>query len=170
MNWDAIGSIGEIIGAIAVVVSIVYLSTQVRSNTRATRATAGFEAAHSWAGTNEAVLTLDQDFKSRLIESCSPDSTWNDFTPEERRDISVFHRALFQKLEGQYFLLKYGVLDEGIWVKRSRWAANLISLPFYKEWWQQEKNQLIYSDEFCQEIETIEGSPLQVAGVEDAAM
>lgn len=30
MNWDAIGTIGEIIGATAVVVSLVYLATQIR--------------------------------------------------------------------------------------------------------------------------------------------
>jgi len=32
MNWDAIGSIGEIAGAIGVVVSLVYLATQIRQN------------------------------------------------------------------------------------------------------------------------------------------
>lgn len=34
MNWDAIGAIGEIIGAIAVVVSLVYLAIQIRQNTQ----------------------------------------------------------------------------------------------------------------------------------------
>jgi len=33
MNWDAIGSIGEIIGAIATVATLLYLSLQIRSNT-----------------------------------------------------------------------------------------------------------------------------------------
>lgn len=30
MNWDAIGAIGEIIGALAVVVTLIYLSRQIR--------------------------------------------------------------------------------------------------------------------------------------------
>ena len=168
MDWEAIGAVGEIIGAIAVVVSIVYLSTQIRSNTRATKASAGFEAAHSWASTNEVVLGLDPGFKAKTIESYSPNSTWNDFTPEERLDISILHRTLFQKLEGQYYMLKYGFLDEGIWAKRSKWAASLISLPFYKEWWEQEKKQHIFSDEFTQVIEAIEGTDFQAAGLENA--
>ena len=37
MNWDAIGSIGEIIGAIATVATLLYLSLQIRSNTRVTK-------------------------------------------------------------------------------------------------------------------------------------
>lgn len=168
MNWEAIGALGEIVGALAVVISIVYLSTQIRSNTRATKASAGFEAAHSWASTNEWLVGIDPNFKSKVVESYLPESNWNDFTPEERLDITVMNRALFQKLEGQYFLLKYDFLDEGIWAKRSKWAASLISLPFYKVWWEQEKTQHIYSDEFIEAIEDVEAFEMQAAGAEDA--
>ena len=38
MNWDAIGAIGEVCGAIAVVVTLVYLAGQLRQNTRALQA------------------------------------------------------------------------------------------------------------------------------------
>ena len=40
MNWDALGAIGELLGAIVVVVSVVYLASQVRQNTAASRAEA----------------------------------------------------------------------------------------------------------------------------------
>ena len=33
MNWDAIGAIGEVLGAVAVVASLVYLAIQIRQNT-----------------------------------------------------------------------------------------------------------------------------------------
>jgi len=32
MNWDAIGAIGEIVGALAVVLSLIYLATQIRAS------------------------------------------------------------------------------------------------------------------------------------------
>ena len=32
MNWDAIGALSELLGATAVVVSIIYLALQVRQN------------------------------------------------------------------------------------------------------------------------------------------
>jgi len=39
MNWDAIGAIGEIVGAIAVVVSLAYLAVQIKqSNAASARA------------------------------------------------------------------------------------------------------------------------------------
>jgi hypothetical protein len=45
MNWDAIGAIAELLGAVGVIASLVYLATQIRQsreqmgeNTRALRA------------------------------------------------------------------------------------------------------------------------------------
>ena len=37
MNWEAIGAIGEIVGAAAVVFSLTYLALQLRANTRTMR-------------------------------------------------------------------------------------------------------------------------------------
>src|SRR3954451_22793865 len=37
MNWDAISAIGQIVGAFGVIVSVIYLAQQVRSNARQTR-------------------------------------------------------------------------------------------------------------------------------------
>jgi hypothetical protein len=38
INWDAIGAIGEIVGALGVMVTVGYLAIQVRQNTFASRA------------------------------------------------------------------------------------------------------------------------------------
>ena len=40
MNWDAIGAIGEVIGALAVFITLGYLAIQIRQNTKAVRASA----------------------------------------------------------------------------------------------------------------------------------
>lgn len=37
VNWDALGALGEIVGAVAVVVTLVYLAVQTRQNTEAVR-------------------------------------------------------------------------------------------------------------------------------------
>jgi hypothetical protein len=44
MNWNAIAAIGELAGAVAVVVSLLYLARQINQNTRAMRRTAAHEA------------------------------------------------------------------------------------------------------------------------------
>jgi hypothetical protein len=37
VNWEAISAIGQIVGALAVVISLIYLATEIRSSVRATR-------------------------------------------------------------------------------------------------------------------------------------
>ena len=46
MSWDAVGAIAEAIGALAVVVSIVYLAVQIKSGTKALRTTLRDSAFH----------------------------------------------------------------------------------------------------------------------------
>jgi hypothetical protein len=48
MNWDAIGALGELVGAIAVVISVLYLAGQVRSQVRETKLNAIHEVSHGF--------------------------------------------------------------------------------------------------------------------------
>jgi len=38
MNWDAVGAVAEIVGALGVLVTLIYLATQIRDNTRSLQA------------------------------------------------------------------------------------------------------------------------------------
>jgi hypothetical protein len=42
MNWDAIGAIGEVVGALGVVVTLAYLAIQIRQNTDSARVLSWF--------------------------------------------------------------------------------------------------------------------------------
>ena len=43
MNWDAFGALAELLGAIGVVASLIYLATQVRQNSRHVRSQSHIE-------------------------------------------------------------------------------------------------------------------------------
>lgn len=159
MNWEVIGVFAEVVGAVAVVVSLAYLAVQVKSNTRALRAGSSFETAHSWATFNELLISMlagDSEFQSggesRLVRISAQfygsNSNADDLTDTERVLMSYMHRALFQKLEGQYFLYKLGYLDEPIWHARRDWARGIIELPMIKAWWDGEVQSSIFSREF----------------------
>jgi len=62
MNWEAIGAIGEIVGALAVVASLAYLVIQIRQNTAAV-ATATYESMMT--GFND----INVIFASRLTKA-----------------------------------------------------------------------------------------------------
>jgi hypothetical protein len=155
MGWDAIGAIGEIIGALAVVLSIAYLAVQVNTNTRAIRSEAGFAATHSWAEANEELLSLPDDQITNMTRAYGG-SGWENFSEVERARMGLIMRVLIQKLEGQYFLFKYGNLDAGLWESRSSWAAGVIQTNFFHHWWDIEKKQRVYSTEFVAVLEATE--------------
>ncbi len=59
MNWDAISATAEVIGAGAVVATLVYLAIQIRQNTAALRATSGQDVVGSFRNFNRLLLEVD---------------------------------------------------------------------------------------------------------------
>lgn len=181
MNWEEIGVIAEVVGAVAVVISLGYLAIQVRSNTRALKASSSFDSTHSWATTNEVLVSAiagESDFQtnsnSRLVEISAkfynPETKPGDMNDSESVLMSMIHRVLFQKLEGQYYQFKHGYAEQQIWIARRDWARGILALPMGREWWNEELKSSIYSQEFAS---IISNSPetdvtVKLAGLRDS--
>jgi len=60
MNWEAIGAIGELVGALAVLVTLVYLSMQIRQNTKSVQA-AAVDSANNQVSRCREVIFADAD-------------------------------------------------------------------------------------------------------------
>ena len=147
MSWEAVGAVGDLVGGIGVIVSIAYLAVQVRANTRATKGSASFEATHSWAHTNEWIAELPDDQMLLFSRCIAPGARVEDFSDAEHL-MGLALRALYQKLEGQYYLVRHGLLDPGIWQVRSRVARGMIEQPLLREWWENELQIATFSEEF----------------------
>ena len=173
MNWDAMGAFAEVVGAIGVIVSLVYLAIQVKSNTRALKANASFETTHSWATFNEMVIgSLIGDPAFQAGEDCrvvditarfyDPNAQPGDLSRDEMVLVSMMHRALFQKLEGQYYQFKHGYLEPQIWVARHNWASGVLELPLGRAWWEQEVQASVFSTEFVTVLSDASASSVKV--------
>ena len=57
MNWDAIGAVGEISGAIAVVVTLIYLTVQIKQNSQQIRLASSQVATNSYSSRIMDVLS-----------------------------------------------------------------------------------------------------------------
>lgn len=160
MTLEELYYISQIVAVIAIFASLIFVGVQVRqnsdqikANTRSIKASAGFEATHSWATFNEQLFGTSDEILLLIPKMYDHSKSWDDFTEAERLRIQVGQRALFQKLEGMYFLYRYGSLDKAIWESRRDWAAGAIKSPFVRHWWELEKSQSIYSGEFVSVIE-----------------
>ena len=152
MNWDALGTIAEAVGALAVLISIVYLAVQIRTNTRAIKASASFQVTHSWADFNKTMLGVPDEMIELCIKAYNPATQVADLTDVEYWRMSAMHRTIFQSLEGQYYQFRYGFLETGVWENRLRVARGILELPVFREWWKQEVQISTYSEEFVKAI------------------
>ena len=56
MTLQDLGNIGEFLGSIGVIVTLIYLAIQIRQNTKAARASSAAESQYVFANTNEWLL------------------------------------------------------------------------------------------------------------------
>jgi hypothetical protein len=110
LDWNALGAIGELVGALGVIVSLAYLAVQIRQNTRALRSTSYHQAAEqTWS----AVLAVAQDASlaaayAKLLDGREP-------TPEEQVQVAFADVALIFGFENMLRLNEQGLLDPDVW-------------------------------------------------------
>ena len=66
MNWEALGAIGEIVGAVGIIITLVYLAVQIRSSARA--AEAQVHASLSAEMEHPAVATRVSTAAQRILQ------------------------------------------------------------------------------------------------------
>ena len=56
MNWEALGAIGELVGAGAVVLTLGYLAVQIRHSTKLAKSNAHERSVENWIAANEPLM------------------------------------------------------------------------------------------------------------------
>ena len=153
MNWDAITGIAEIVGAIAVVISLLYLAHEIRSNTKVLKANAGKDAQLQWAELNESLWQSPD--RMVIARALDPDASSEDFSQEEKQIVLWFSRAMLQRFESELFEYQAGLLHEELWAAHRTWCAGFLQLPVIKDWWEHERHQPAYTKTFIRSIESI---------------
>ena len=94
MNWDAIGAVGEVGGAVAVVASLIYLAAQVRSNTNSVEASSLQSVIEGCRERTIMPMYLDPDVADLAANGMSDFESLND--TDKRRFYSFMYEQAFQ--------------------------------------------------------------------------
>ncbi len=147
-NWEAIGAIAELLGALGVVVTLIYLAIQIRQNTISTR-TSSYQAAVA-AGTEwSRGVGLDAD-ASRIISSGSIDLL--SLPAEEQARFGMLMSSLFRNFENIFYQHKQGALDDVVWSGWSWRMRSTFAVPGVRVWWQD--NRSGYAEDFATYLES----------------
>ncbi len=116
MDYQAVaqilGNYGEFVGAIAVVITLIYLAKQVRSASEATKALVRQHA------TDITVRTMmDEMLSPRILDAQSKMRKGQSLTEDEAFLLGQLQHAHFRDMEGRYLSHRAGYLDEGDWEK-----------------------------------------------------
>ena len=132
MNWEAISAVSEIVGAVAVVISLIYVAAQIRQNTKMMRATA--KQGLTEASQNLIYTAIDKS--EEWVKLTTGDDA---STREEDARMSLLVRAMLRGFESQCYQYESGLLEDDEWRALRAAIKDLCSLPGFNKYWQQLK-------------------------------
>ncbi len=156
MNWDAIGAIGEILGAIAVFASLAYLAVQIRNNSNIAKAEAAREFANAWnVLVNSYFSDKEMTIVTRRFLNGDTDSIDEDdlLMAGARLDQTVFQHQAMLNLHEQ------GLISDELKDRIDNAVVLMLTSPGGKSWWRTTQhlyanrnaiNQLMANDEAAQ--------------------
>ena len=131
VNWEAIGAIGQVVGAIAVVISLIYSAKEVRRNTGATHLAAMrsmHDAYNHWIQLLAQCPDLN-DVYNRGIHD------FESLEGNDRKRFFVLMNGEFRNFEEIYYLKAKGHLEEDVWRGWEAPMRDVHGYPGVQVWW-----------------------------------
>jgi hypothetical protein len=128
MNWEAIGAIGEVVGALAVIATLLYLAVQIRQNTKAIRST------------TLTAITEHKHFELRWSSDIA--TAWRksltdpgSLTPDESWQVAEWLTSSFVARQNEFFQHKQGLIDDDTWEASEKIIKLAVSGDWARNWW-----------------------------------
>ena len=136
MDLTQLANLGEFIGGVAVLVTLVYLALQVKQNTRALAATTFGSVSRASADLTIAIATSDQAVESMRLAYSNP----QELTADQRLRFDLLTRAGFRNFENYFYQNSQGFLESDVWQGFQRNMTDLLQTPIGREWWSRHKH------------------------------
>lgn len=148
MNWDALAAIGEILGAVAVVVTLGYLSVQIRRSRLAAR------SQNIHAETEQIQRVMEMQASENLQEPLEKLSTGQELTYRDVTRLEALWLASLASLSDSYRHYKEGLEGGTAWEVKRRMVESTFLTPFARSWWRTAGRHVFESD-FVAEVNAI---------------
>ena len=150
MTIEELAAIGELIGGIGVLATLLFLTIEVRRNSKILRMNAQTAGMESFAGYNECVAA-DLEL-SELFDRLFGGEMLSSFSSIERFRMTLAIRGLIQRMEAQFFQYKGGLIDEQYWTQRMKWLRGFLIMPELEGWWEIEGESAQLTEEFVRHV------------------
>ena len=152
MTIAELGSIGEFVSSIVVVITMIYLAIQLRQNTAAMRMGAEQERSQWWYAFNRE-MALDGAILEIFHQGLQDASQLSD---QERRQFIWYVAALFYRLAGFHKQWLRGQLSDDSWQPSEYLIREFLNHESVDRWWR--SGFFLGSDDFKQYVESVRAS------------
>jgi hypothetical protein len=150
MDWDAISAVSQLVGSIAVVLSVLYLALQVHQSTRVAR-----------LATQDAAAAALRDVTKPLMENAELERIWR-VGLEDIGALSVEERARFfhaayqflKAFETLHFHYAYGLMDKQLFEGWHGLLRHYVAAPGIAHYWKLRPD--IFSEQFRNYVNSLE--------------
>jgi hypothetical protein len=148
-DLQTLANIGEIIGAITVVLSLIYVAVQIRQSTQAQR-TENYSRATDRLAALQSLLSQDDEF-STIFSRGVLDTT--KLTSQQRIRFTWSLYEAFGAFEFMFHASETDSIPEEVWGRWSAAVAWWLSFPGVQSWWA--ARPIPFTDSFTSFVESL---------------
>ena len=141
MNWDALGAMGELFGALAVVLTLGYLAVQVRQNSQGMKDAAKLDIEKHFTEYTDLLLQNPE-----LLELQIKGTTGVKLEGVEAVKFSLLMQRATRHFSSMYYQYQAQDLSEDELYESQRLIRWFTFAPGYQSWWLQ--NEINYRPSF----------------------
>lgn len=146
-----LAELAEVIAAVGVIVSLLYVATELRQNTRAIRA-GTFQNMASMTAYLRSDVVNDPTFAAILVKASSEATN---LTGVETLRLKSWFAAVLRQFEDLHYQYVDGTLDPGLWKGYDRMIHDSMGTPALQAWYRAHQDE--YSDGFRAYLSPIVG-------------
>ena len=149
MNWDALGATAELLGAIAVVLSLLYLTTQVKQANKLARGQTRQRMVEQAQHEVYQGMIADPSIMQSLYKKEPLDET-------EWIRLTGWLLAAMRQREYEWFQYKDGNIDEELWEAYRGVVTIHLGTARTRKWWETNGSRP-FDKEFCEMVRELLG-------------
>ena len=131
MNWEAVGAIGETVGALAVVISLVYLATQIRNQNKESKLAAVHEILVAF---RESIQVFTSVELGKTLSKANED--WSSLSDAEVLNLLSGLLPMMRLWEEAFIQNQNGRLENRIWKGINTAYSAYLSYPALIKTWE----------------------------------
>ena len=145
MNWEATAAIAELIGGVAVIVSLLYLANQVKRGTTIARAESQREASHSYEVCGTLLNPINRSIYTRALAG------FVDLSKDEQLHFHMLMHPFVNQTQAVVQDYQSDLIRDDLY---ERWRGPLLSMlatTCGRQWWN--VSRIMFAENFVEMID-----------------